>query len=98
MGDRDITHINVQYLNHDYPTDVISFRLNEGIKVEGELYIGVEEVKRNSVFFKTKFYDEIKRVIIHGALHLIGYEDDTIKKRNQMKELEDKFLKISNFK
>jgi len=97
MGDRDITHINVQYLNHDYPTDVISFRLNEGKKVEGEIYIGVEEVKRNSIFFKTKFYDEIKRVIIHGTLHLIGFEDNTIKKRKQMKELEDKFLKISNF-
>ncbi len=93
MGDSDITHINVQYLSHDYPTDVISFRLNEGKKVEAELYIGIEEVRRNSKYFKTSFYEEVRRVIIHGALHLIGFEDDTTEKRDIMRKWEDKFLK-----
>ena len=93
MGDSDITHINVQYLSHKYSTDVISFRLNEGKKVDAELYIGVEEVRRNALYFKTSFYEEITRVIIHGSLHLIGFEDDTDEKRNKMREWEDFFLK-----
>jgi len=96
MGDRDITHINVQYLSHNYSTDVISFRLNEGKSVEAELYIGVEEVRRNSIYFKTGFYEEIMRVIIHGSLHLIGFEDDTDKKRDEMRKWEDYFLQRLN--
>jgi probable rRNA maturation factor len=93
MGDSDITHINVQYLSHNYSTDVISFRLNEGKNVEAELYIGVEEVRRNSLYFETGFYEEIQRVIIHGALHLIGFEDETDEKRSKMREWENYFLK-----
>jgi rRNA maturation RNase YbeY len=96
MGDSDITHINVQYLSHNYSTDVISFRLNDGKKIEAEHYIGVEEVRRNSIYFKTGFYEEIARVIIHGALHLIGFEDDTDDKRNKMRQWEDYFLQSAD--
>jgi rRNA maturation RNase YbeY len=103
MGDSDITHINSKFLSHKKPTDVISFNLNESLiktnskeknwkLLEAEIYIGASQVKRNSMFYKTKFYQEIKRVIIHGALHLVGFDDKNKAKRDVMKKWEDYFL------
>ena len=99
MGDGDITRINSKFLSHKYPTDVISFKLDQSqittnTNIEAELYIGVEEVRRNSIFYRTKFYQEIKRVIIHGALHLIGFKDKNQAQRDEMREWEEYFLSI----
>ena len=99
MDDGDITRINSKFLSHKYPTDVISFKLNDRPTgeltpslIEAELYIGIEEVRRNSLFYKTKFYQEIKRVIIHGALHLIGFKDNNKTQQDEMRAWEDRFL------
>jgi len=97
MNDHNIKSINSKFLAHNYSTDVISFKLNQ-VKagshkiIEAEIYIGVEEVKRNSLLYKTKFYHEIKRVIIHGTLHLVGFNDNTKIKRDKMRTWEDYFL------
>jgi rRNA maturation RNase YbeY len=97
MGDRDIKRINLKFLSHNYCTDIISFKLSESqattyTKIEAELYIGIEEVRRNSIFYKTKFYQEIKRVVIHGALHLVGFKDNNKTQKDEMRSWEDHFL------
>jgi probable rRNA maturation factor len=92
MDNREIKSVNKKYLNHNYATDVISFRLNKGKMVEGELYIGVMIAKENAERFKVRFYDEILRLIIHGSLHLLGFDDSTEEKRKKMSKMEDYFL------
>jgi rRNA maturation RNase YbeY len=92
MNNKNINRLNINYLSHNYPTDVISFRINSGKRIEGEIYIGVEIAKSNSLRYNTGFYEEIRRLIIHGVLHLIGYDDKTQKERAKMTELENFFL------
>jgi probable rRNA maturation factor len=94
--DISIIEINSEFLNHNYFTDVISFRQNEGVKIDGEIYISVDTVKRNSINYKVSFNDELMRVLIHGTLHLCGYEDRTEQERNLMRKKEDKWLFIFN--
>ena len=92
LDNPEIKLINKKYLDHNYATDVISFRLNKGKKVEGELYIGIMTAKQNALKFNVKFYDEILRLIIHGTLHLLGFDDSTDEKRKKMSQLEDFFM------
>jgi rRNA maturation RNase YbeY len=96
INNKGIKRLNNAFLSHNYPTDVISFRLNDGKSIEGEIYIGAEVAKSNSKRFKVLFYEEIKRLIIHGSLHLIGVNDQTREEKQGMTKLENFFLK--NFK
>lgn len=81
--------INMQYLNHNYYTDVITFNYNLENLVSGDIFISVEKVSENSVIYNTDFSEELNRVIIHGILHLLGYDDTTIKKQKVMRKMED---------
>jgi rRNA maturation RNase YbeY len=92
LDNKSIKLINKLYLFHKYATDVISFRLNQGKKIEGEIYIGVEVAKKNSILYNVRFYDEIKRLIIHGCLHMIGFKDKYKKEKNEMTKWEERFL------
>ena len=84
------------YFNQDVYTDVIAFNLEEkGKPIEGEVYISLERVKDNAQEFKQDIFIELKRVIIHGCLHLIGYEDDTSIEKNKMTSLENHYLNYS---
>lgn len=91
--DNFLREINRSFLEHDYNTDVITFDLSgESGKIDGEIYISTETVKQNAVLYKTLFYEEIKRVMVHGILHLAGYDDVNKKDRIQMRKMEDYYL------
>lgn len=85
--------LNIEYLNHDTLTDIITFD-NSNIKniIEGDIYISLDRIKENSKIFNTKFTDELHRVIIHGTLHLLGFDDKSAKAKKIMTKNEDRFL------
>ena len=76
-SDNYILDINNRYLQHDYFTDIITFDYTEKNKISGDLFISVDSVRENSIEYGTAFEDELHRVIVHGILHLIGYDDHT---------------------
>jgi probable rRNA maturation factor len=90
--DESLKKINVQFLNHDYFTDVISFEYNTDDKINGEVYISIDTVLKNSVNYNVSLKNEVLRVMIHGVLHLLGYDDKTSKERKKMQSLEEMFL------
>ncbi len=92
-GDKFIKKINRTFLQHDYATDTISFRLNEGKDVEGEFYISLDTVARNARQYKVSEEEELLRVTIHSVLHLVGYRDETEQERAQMTEKENAYLR-----
>jgi probable rRNA maturation factor len=92
-SDPYLRNININYLNHDYNTDIITFPLSEeGAPVYGEIYISIDTVKDNASRFKTSFNNELLRVIFHGALHLCGYKDKSSKDQQLMTQMEDLYL------
>jgi probable rRNA maturation factor len=93
-NDNFLRDINIKFLKHDYNTDVITFNYNEGGIVNGEVYISLDTVTRNSKNYKVSLKNELIRVMIHGALHLCGYDDKTKKEKKGMKYLEDKWLMV----
>lgn len=98
--DDTLFKLKKEFFNKEHFTDVIAFRLNEysDIKVEGEVYISVPQVQRNTEEFKEPFAKELARVIIHGNLHLLDYKDATQKEKELMTEKEDHCLDSYNWK
>ena len=76
-SDKYILDINIKYLQHEYYTDIITFDYCEGKRLSGDLFISVDSVRENAAFYGVPFSDELNRVIVHGLLHLIGYDDHT---------------------
>jgi len=93
-SDKEILRINKIYLNHDYYTDIITFDYSEGDKLAGDLFISLETVKSNSVKFNTGFDEELHRVMIHGILHLCGFNDKTPEEKDNMRKREDEALEL----
>jgi probable rRNA maturation factor len=91
-GNRMIRRINREFLQHDYPTDTITFRYNTGREVDGEFYISLDVVRENAARFAVDFQQELLRVTLHSALHLIGYDDRTPLERAKMQEKETFYL------
>jgi len=91
-SDREILRINQSYLNHDYYTDIITFDYSEGDTLLGDLFISLETVKTNSEKFKTLYDEELRRVMIHGILHLCGYKDKTSADKKIMRAKETEAL------
>ena len=91
--DKSIKEINQSYLRHDYETDIITFPY-EYKPVEAEIYISVETVESNASRFGVSFNHELLRVIIHGLLHMLGFDDQTQAKQDEMTIAENKFLQI----
>ena len=73
--DEYLNKINLEFLNHDTLTDIISFDNRLGKQINGEIYISAERVRENAKIYKTNFKDELHRVMIHGILHFCGYND-----------------------
>ena len=88
---------NVQYLNHDSLTDIITFDYSEESAVHGDLFISLDRVKDNSVDRKLRLDEELHRVIIHGVLHLCGYMDKSLKDSDIMTNKEDFYLSLRPF-
>ena len=89
-----VREINIEFLKHDYFTDVIAFGYSDGNIIEGEIYLSIETIKKNSVNYKVSLKNEVIRVMIHGALHLCGYDDKTEEERIIMREKEDYWIGI----
>lgn len=81
--------MNKKYLTHNFYTDIITFNYNSDSLISGDLYISVDRVFENAEKFGAIFYTELRRVIIHGILHLLGNDDSTPELKNKIHELED---------
>lgn len=97
-SDKYLLQINQQYLNHDTYTDIITFDNSgkEGI-IEGDIFISVDRIRENATKFATSETNELHRVIVHGALHLLGYQDKMAESKKLMTSKEDEYLGIRNF-
>ena len=95
-SDNYILDVNVNYLGHDYFTDIITFDYCEKDILSGDLFISIDTVRDNAEFYKTEFNDELNRVIVHGLLHLIGYDDHTPEEQKIMREKENYYLELRN--
>jgi len=93
-SDNYVLDVNKQYLQHDYFTDIITFDYCEGNLLSGDLFISVDCVRDNSSFYCTDFENELNRVIVHGVLHLIGYDDHCDDDIKMMRYKEDYYLKL----
>lgn len=93
-SDPYILNINLQYLSHDYFTDIITFDYSQKPVISGDLFISVDSVRENAAFYGTEFQEELHRVIVHGILHLIGYDDHTEPDIAQMRSKENYYLQM----
>ena len=90
--DNYLHKINVDFLNHDTLTDIISFDYSVGKELHGDIYISIERVLDNAKDFNTNFDDELARVIIHGVLHYCGYKDKSDLEQTIMRAKENHYL------
>lgn len=96
--DEYLLKINQDYLEHDTYTDIITFDLSEKAKdISGEIYISLERVEENAKKFKISAENELHRVMVHGLLHLIGYQDKSPEEKAGMREKEDACLEMRGF-
>lgn len=93
-SDSYLLAINKKYLRHDFYTDIITFDLSQGDQLVGELYISIDRVKENARSNKVRIPTELARVIIHGCLHLIGFQDKSPREKIIMSQAEDKYLNL----
>ncbi len=84
--------LNLEFLNHDTLTDIISFDYKVGKQINGEIYISVERVVENAKDFKASFEEELHRVMIHGILHFCGYKDKSDSEEREMRKKEEESL------
>ena len=88
-----LSKLKKKYFNVNQFTDVIAFNLNnEKDCIEGEIYISIDDVKENAKIYSESFENEFKRVIIHGSLHLMGFDDSTEDEKETMTDLENIFI------
>lgn len=95
-SDEHLLGINRQYLDHDTYTDIITFDYSKEspeLPISGDIFISIERVKENAEKFSKSFEDELRRVLIHGTLHLLGYKDKSKKDKEEMTKQEDLALK-----
>ncbi len=93
-SDDYLLKINRQYLQHDYYTDIITFDYTEGDTIGGDLFISVDTVRANADEYRQTFEQELRRVMVHGVLHLCGYDDTTDEEQAVMRRMEDKYLEL----
>ena len=88
-----IKKINIDFLNHNYSTDIITFDYSEKkLVIDSEIYISVDDAEYNAKRFNVSFFEEILRLVIHGILHLLGYDDMNSNAKREMKKIEDKLF------
>jgi rRNA maturation RNase YbeY len=90
--------INKGYLNHNFTTDIITFNYSDTLEqIDGEIFISIDDALLNSKKFRVTLSEELVRLVIHGILHLLGYDDQNKFDKNIMKRLENKLLSKNNF-
>lgn len=95
-SDNYLLDVNMKFLQHDYYTDIITFDYCEKDILSGDLFISIDSVRDNADFFGTTFENELDRVIVHGILHLIGYDDHTEEEQKIMRSKENYYLEKRN--
>ncbi len=91
-SDAYLLELNKKYLNHDYFTDIITFDYCEGEVVSSDIFISVDSVRANAVEYGVPFENELHRVMVHGILHLVGYDDHSEEEVRVMRSKEDFYL------
>jgi probable rRNA maturation factor len=94
-SDEYLLNVNREYLDHDYYTDIITFDNSEEDEIiEGDLFISIDRIKNNAEQMNLPFEEELRRVMIHGVLHLTGYDDTTDELKKKIRLKEDECLKL----
>ncbi|MBO5978678.1 MAG: rRNA maturation RNase YbeY [Bacteroidales bacterium] len=95
-SDKKILEVNIEYLGHDYYTDIITFDYDEGLRVSGDLFISLETVASNAEMLGIAYEEELMRVMAHGVLHLCGFKDKSDEDAANMRLREQEALAILN--
>ena len=94
VNSKTMTDIHETYLNDATDTDIVTFNLKSIDDPVGDIYICVDEARKNALSLKTSLDDEIKQLLLHGILHCIGYEDDTHEKKKKMLNEQNRIIKL----
>lgn len=97
-SDAYLLEINKQYLNHNYYTDIVTFDYGENSVISGDLFISVDRIIENAENFNVTFKEELFRVVFHGVLHLVGYNDKSAEEQKEMRQKEDFYLGEVDFR
>ncbi len=98
-SDKFLLNLNIEYLSHDTFTDIITFQYNEGsTHLHSDIFISIDRVRENSKTYNQRQLDEFHRIMIHGVLHLLGYEDKTKSKKEEMTAKENYYLSLRSEK
>ena len=98
ISSENIHQLNKTHLNHDYTTDIITFDYSDDfVQLDGEIFISVDDAETNSKKFKVNLKEELARLVIHGILHLLGFDDQSINDKKNMKRMENKLLSSYEF-
>lgn len=93
-SDEYLIKINKEYLSHDYFTDIVTFNYCEENRISGDVFISIDRVKENADIYSTNFFNELDRVIVHGVLHLLNYNDKSEEEKKIMTSKENQYLAI----
>lgn len=94
VGNRTSARMNRMFLGHEGGTDVITFPLGEGRLIEGEVYVNLDRARAQAREYGVRFADEVCRLVVHGTLHLFGYDDGTVALERRMKRHEDRYVGV----
>ncbi len=93
IDSRRSRRLNRVFLGHDYVTDVLTFPLEDRLNLEAEIYVNLDRARQQAREFGVSFRNELARLVIHGVLHLVGYDDNNPRAARRMKEAEDLYLR-----
>ena len=94
VDDKTIRKINTEYLGHSSTTDVITFPIEPPPSLEAEIYINVEQARRQARLFRVTLTNELTRLVVHGVLHTLGYDDKRTKQRKQMFDIQERYVRL----
>jgi rRNA maturation RNase YbeY len=97
-SDEYLLEMNKKHLQHDYYTDIITFNYVEELLISGDLFISADRIRDNAAKFGVAFFEELYRVIFHGVLHLVGYNDKTESEKKVMRQKENYYLEKVDFR
>ncbi len=96
VNDNELLDINKELLNHDFYTDIITIDQRVGDIISADIFISIDRIKDNSKELETEFSEELKRVIIHGLLHIVGFNDHSDNEKSEMRKQEDFCISLFN--
>lgn len=95
LSDNELLEINKAHLDHDYYTDVITFDMSEeSSQIDGEIYVSIDRIEENAKSFNVSVAHEFSRVVIHGLLHLLGFNDQSLEEKKTIRQKEDEYLNL----